>query len=190
MTRPLVLLGGCLLGITIFAFRPARTATVAVAAPAADAAPLLTLETASGTVRVQLDADLPTGELDRLKFYVDRHVYDGTVFDSATPNGLLSGGTNGVSGELRMLNHLNPSDTSALGWRASERGTFGLIAYGGDGTYVSHELYVSLGAIPSVDHCLLPLGEVIDGWDVVETLAAAETGGSAATEIQSVSIAE
>ncbi len=190
MIRGLVLLGSCGLAVAILSYWPVRTATVVVAAPAAEGSPHLMIETAAGTVLVQLDADSPEGELDRLKFYVDRHVYDGTVFDSATPNGLLSGGTNFASGEMRMVRHLNSTDNDALGWRASERGTFGLVAYGTEGTDVTHELYISLGANPSIDHCLLPLGEVVGGWDVVETLATAAEAGAATAEIRSIAISE
>jgi peptidyl-prolyl cis-trans isomerase A (cyclophilin A) len=147
---------------------------------AADKNPVVVIETSAGTIKVELLADKAPVTVKNFLGYVDDKFYDGTIFHRVIPNFMIQGG--GFEPGMREKPTKAPIVNEASNGLANDRGTIAM-ARTSDPNSATAQFYINLKdnaglnkerARDGVGYCVF--GKVVDGMDVVDKIAQAQTG--------------
>jgi cyclophilin family peptidyl-prolyl cis-trans isomerase len=157
----------------------AALAVVGHFALAADKNPVVVIETSAGTIKVELLADKAPGTVKNFLSYVDDKFYDGTIFHRVIPNFMIQGG--GLESGMKEKPTKAPIINEASNGVANDRGTVAM-ARTNDPNSATAQFYINLKdnaflnkaqAQDGAGYCVF--GKVVDGMDVVDKIAQAQT---------------
>lgn len=140
--------------------------------------PQVLFETSAGEVRIELFAEAAPVTVENFLSYVDAGFYDGTIFHRVIPGFVIQGG--GFTPEMEQKPTNAPIINEADNGLKNERGTLSMAR-----TQVrdsaTTQFFVNLTANSFLDHGERDFGyavfaRVVDGMDVVDEIAAGETG--------------
>jgi len=146
---------------------------------AADKNPVVVIETSAGTIKVELLADKAPVTVKNFLGYVDDKFYDGTIFHRVIPNFMIQGG--GFEPGLKEKATKAPIVNEASNGVTNDRGTLAM-ARTSDPNSATAQFYINLKdngflnkaqAQDGVGYCVF--GKVMDGMDVVDKIAQAQT---------------
>jgi len=156
-------------------------ATVATVSVAADTAPRVRLETNKGVIVVELDPVRAPLTTANFLAYVNAGFYDGTVFHRVIPGFMIQGG--GYTADLEPKETRPPIRNEATNMVSNRRGTIAM-ARRQDVDSATSQFFINLVDNSPLDHrdnsprgfgyCVF--GNVVEGMDVVDAIAAVETG--------------
>jgi cyclophilin family peptidyl-prolyl cis-trans isomerase len=147
---------------------------------AADKNPVVVIETSAGTIKVELLADKAPVTVKNFLSYVDDKFYDGTIFHRVIPNFMIQGG--GMEPGMKEKTTKAAIINEASNGMANDRGTLAM-ARTSDPNSATAQFFINLKdnaflnkeqARDGAGYCVF--GKVIDGMDVVDKIAKAETG--------------
>jgi cyclophilin family peptidyl-prolyl cis-trans isomerase len=157
----------------------AALALTAHFALAADKNPVVVIETSAGTIKVELLADKAPVTVKNFLGYVDDKFYDGTIFHRVIPNFMIQGG--GMEPGMKEKTTKAPIINEASNGLANDRGTIAMARLR-DPNSATAQFYINLKDNPGLNkerdphgfgYCVF--GKVIDGMDVVDKIAQAQT---------------
>lgn len=165
----------------------AQTSTVAAAAqpaaPAAKETPMIVvIETSLGTITAELYPDKAPISVSNFLAYVDDKAYDSTIFHRVMPGFMIQGG--GFTTQMKQKPTKAPIKNEADNGLKNERGTLAMartavidsatsqffINHGARNDFLNHTAKTPQGYGYAV------FGKVTEGMDVVDKIAAVETG--------------
>jgi cyclophilin family peptidyl-prolyl cis-trans isomerase len=137
------------------------------------------METSLGTVHLELDAKNAPKSVENFLGYVDDGHYDGTVFHRVIAGFMIQGG--GFDTDLRQRPTRAPVANEAGNGLSNQRGTIAMARTADPHSataqfFINHADNVRLDK-PSFDGWgYAVFGRVVEGMDVVDSIAAVETG--------------
>lgn len=148
--------------------------------PKREVHPEVVLATSYGDIRIRLDSEKAPATVDNfLNNYVESGQYDGTIFHYVNPGSMILGGA--FTADLEAAPTRSVIHSEAANGLKNVRGT---IAMTRDPEYIhsaTNQFFINLADNPNLDHveddeakygyCVF--GEVIEGMDVVDKIAAA-----------------
>jgi cyclophilin family peptidyl-prolyl cis-trans isomerase len=146
---------------------------------AADKNPVVFIETSAGTIKVELFADKAPVTVKNFLSYVDDKFYDGTIFHRVIANFMIQGG--GFEPGMKEKGTKAPIVNEASNGVANDRGTVAM-ARTSDPNSATAQFYINLKdntglnksqARGGAGYCVF--GKVVDGMDVVDKIAQAQT---------------
>jgi len=148
------------------------------APPAAPARPVVVLETSLGTIKIALDRDKAPGTVDNFLQYAHAGHYDGTVFHRVIPGFMIQGG--GFDAAMKQKATKPPIRNEARNGLRNRRGTI-VMARTDDPDSATAQFFINLKDNPALDFGMrnagyAVFGEVVEGMDVVDKIAAVPTG--------------
>jgi cyclophilin family peptidyl-prolyl cis-trans isomerase len=158
----------------------AALALIGHVALAADKNPVVVIETSAGTIKVELLADKAPVTVKNFLDYVDDKFYDGTIFHRVIPNFMIQGG--GLEPGMREKPTKAPINNEASNGVANDRGTVAMARVGGQPNSATSQFFINLKgnaflnkaqAQDGAGYCVF--GKVVDGMDVVDKIAQAQT---------------
>jgi len=158
--------------------------------------PMLIIKTSKGDIKVELDQENAPISTDNFIAYVQDGFYDGTIFHRVINGFMVQGG--GFTTDMQQKSTKAPIKNEAENGLKNERGTLAM-ARTQDINSATSQFFINL-----VDNAFLDngrrdfgyavFGKVVDGMDVVDAIAAVQTGpGDVPQEqvvIESVTIVE
>ena len=140
--------------------------------------PQVVFETSAGDIRLELYADDAPVTVENFLEYVDSGFYAGTIFHRVIPGFVIQGG--GFTEELSQKSTRDPIANEADNGLKNERGTLSMARTQVVDSATS-QFFVNLADNPFLDHGERDFGyavfaRVVDGMDVVDRIAAGETG--------------
>jgi cyclophilin family peptidyl-prolyl cis-trans isomerase len=142
--------------------------------------PVVVIETSKGTIKVELfEEAAPITVKNFLEYVADKH-YDGTIFHRVIPDFMIQGG--GMKPGLQEKGTKAPIKNEAGNRLANERGTLAM-ARTSVADSATSQFFINLkhnsfldraNSRDGVGYCVF--GKVISGMDVVDKIAAVETG--------------
>ncbi|GJM15433.1 MAG: hypothetical protein DHS20C13_07600 [Thermodesulfobacteriota bacterium] len=158
--------------------------------------PMLIIKTSKGDIKVELDQENAPISTDNFIAYVQDGFYDGTIFHRVINGFMVQGG--GFTTDMQQKSTNAPIKNEAENGLKNERGTLAM-ARTQDINSATSQFFINL-----VDNAFLDngrrdfgyavFGKVVDGMDVVDAIAAVQTGpGDVPQEqvvIESVTIVE
>jgi peptidyl-prolyl cis-trans isomerase B (cyclophilin B) len=156
--------------------------TAAPEAPMTDQ-PRVQLQTSHGTIVLALDPARAPKTVASFLGYVRDGFYDGTVFHRVIPGFMIQGG--GFTSDLRQKPTGPPVENEADNGLQNRRGTIAM-ARTGDPHSATAQFFVNLVDNRPLDHTdksragwgYTVFGEVVEGMDVVDRIAAVATGNA------------
>ena len=156
--------------------------TAAPEAPMTDQ-PRVQLQTNHGTIVLELDAAKAPKTVESFLGYVRDGFYDGTVFHRVIPGFMIQGG--GFTSDLRQKETGPPVPNEADNGLKNRRGTIAM-ARTSDPHSATAQFFVNLVDNRPLDHTdksrsgwgYAVFGEVVEGMDVVDRIAAVPTGNA------------
>jgi cyclophilin family peptidyl-prolyl cis-trans isomerase len=148
---------------------------------AADVNPIVVVETSEGTVKIELWADKAPITVENFLRYVDGDLYDGLIFHRVIPGFMVQGG--GMRPDMSELSGFSPIKNEASAEIKNNRGTLAMAR-----TQVvdsaSSQFFINLVDNDFLNHTdetargfgYAAFAEVIEGMDVVDTIAGVTTG--------------
>jgi len=148
---------------------------------AADANPIVVMETSEGSVKIELWADKTPITVENFLRYVDGDLYDGLIFHRVIPGFMVQGG--GMRPDMSELSTFSPIKNEASATLKNNRGTLAMAR-----TQVvdsaSSQFFINLVDNAFLNHTdetssgfgYAAFGEVIEGMDVVDAMAGVSTG--------------
>jgi peptidyl-prolyl cis-trans isomerase B (cyclophilin B) len=175
-----ILIGLFLIAAVIETFAGQGRATQKPAAPAglraAGAGPVLVIETAKGTIEIELYPNEAPKTVEHILALVKRNFYNGQRVHRVVPGFVVQFGDpqtrdmtkrdrwgSGGSGRVIGVAEVNPKRTHRLGAVA--------MAHPGDGRQADSQMYIALAPQPRLDRDFTVFGQVTSGMDVVQKLA-------------------
>ena len=152
-------------------------AAASPATPTAPTGPVVTLETSAGKIRIALDQEkAPVSTANFLKYARSGH-YVGTVFHRVIPGFMIQGG--GMTAELKEKPTQAPIRNESRNGVRNLRGTVAM-ARTNDPNSATSQFFINLKENPFLDFGIqgagyAVFGQVIDGMDVVDKIAAVPT---------------
>ncbi len=151
------------------------------AAYAADANPVVVMETSLGTVKMELFAKEAPISVKNFLSYVTSGYYNGTIFHRVIPGFMIQGG--GFTAEMKMKQAKGPIKNEAGNGLKNQRGTLAMARTMMVDSATS-QFYINVVNNSFLDHRdespsgygYAVFGKVIDGMDVVDKIAAVKTG--------------
>lgn len=154
---------------------------------AADPHPRVRLETAVGEIVLELDREKAPRTVENFLRYVRDGFFDGTLFHRVVPGFVIQGGgfvPGKRPGVLRKKPARAPIPNESNNGLQNLRGTVAM-ARTADPHSANSQFYINLGDNTNLDHRESPrrqwgyavFGRVITGWDTVERIANAPSGG-------------
>jgi peptidyl-prolyl cis-trans isomerase A (cyclophilin A) len=150
-----------------------------LALPAFAAGPQVLIQTSLGDITVTLDEARAPQTVANFLAYVDDGFYDGTVFHRVIPDFMIQGG--GLTPDLEKKETREPVENEAKNGLKNERGTIAMARTSAPHSataqfFINHRDNDNLD-YPSFDGWgYAVFGRVSDGMDVVDAIAAVETG--------------
>jgi len=153
---------------------------VAAAADSAAAKPTVSLETSKGTIVIELDAAKAPKTVANFVAYVQAGFYDGTIFHRVIPGFMIQGG--GFSAVMEQKPTREPIVNEAANGLPNKRGTIAM-ARTADPNSATAQFFINLKDNAFLDkansqdgagYCVF--GHVVKGMDVVDAIAAVQTG--------------
>lgn len=161
-------------------FRWLTPVLFALAATAAAAAPVQVLmKTNKGDILLALDADKAPKTVENFLRYVDEGFYDGTVFHRVIEGFMIQGG--GYTVDMKKKPTHDPIPNEADNGLKNRRGTIAM-ARTSDPNSATAQFFINHVNNPNLDHPghdgwgYAVFGKVIDGMEVVDTIATVPTG--------------
>jgi cyclophilin family peptidyl-prolyl cis-trans isomerase len=161
-------------------------AVLALAAPARAADnPVVVMETSQGTIKIELFADKAPITVKNFLAYVDDKFYDGTIFHRVIQNFMVQGGGFQDSKEKATKDPIKNEASNGL---SNKRYTIAM-ARTPDPDSASAQFYINTRDNAGLDkanaddgagYCVF--GQVIEGKDVVDKIAAVPTGSKVLTD--------
>jgi peptidyl-prolyl cis-trans isomerase A (cyclophilin A) len=140
--------------------------------------PTVVIKTSMGTIEAVLYQDkAPISVENFLKYVKDKH-YDGTIFHRIIPNFMVQGG--GFTPKFSQKKTRDPIKNEAKNGLKNERGTFAM-ARTGQVDSATCQFFINLKHSKFLDHGVRDygyavFGKVTKGLDVVDKIAAVQTG--------------
>jgi cyclophilin family peptidyl-prolyl cis-trans isomerase len=157
----------------------AAMAVISHFAWAADKNPMVVIETSAGTIKVELFADKAPVTVKNFLGYVDDKFYDGTIFHRVIPNFMIQGG--GFEPGMREKPTKAPIINEASNGVANDRGTIAMARTRVPNSATA-QFYINLKDNPGLNKAHDPagvgycvFGKVLEGMDVVDRIAQAQT---------------
>ena len=138
---------------------------------------LVTIETSLGTMKAELYEDKAPATVANFLAYADEGFYDGTVFHRVIPGFMIQGGCpngNGMGGPGYEI----PGEFAANGFQNDLKHTRGVLsmARAMDPDSAGSQFFIMHEDAPHLDGQYAAFGQVLEGMDVVDRIAAAKTG--------------
>lgn len=139
---------------------------------------MIVMETSLGTMKIELFADKAPLTCDNFLTYVRDGFYDGTIFHRVIPNFVLQGG--GMTETMAEKTTRSPIKNEADNGLCNVRGTLSMARTQAVDSATS-QFFVNLRDNAFLDHGARDFGyavfgRVVDGLDVMDAIAAVETG--------------
>lgn len=138
-----------------------------------------TIETDFGTIKIQLDGATAPKHVENFKKLAREGFYDGLGFHRAVPNLLIQGGDPNTRGDNRDTWGLGapgqPTVEAEFSDKPFKRGVLGAARKGGDNNSATSQFFICLREFPQWNGQYTVFGEVIEGLDVVDKIAAQPT---------------
>ncbi len=153
---------------------------VAAAADPGLRRPTVRLETSKGTIVLELDADKAPKTVANFVEYVKAGFFDGTIFHRVIPGFMIQGG--GFTADMQQKATREPIVNEAANGLANTRGTIAM-ARTSDPNSATAQFFINLkdnafldkaNAQDGAGYCVF--GRVTKGMDVVDAIAAVQTG--------------
>jgi len=140
--------------------------------------PVVVLETSLGTVKIGLHKDKAPVSVDNFLQYVRAKHYDGTIFHRVIPSFMIQGG--GFDEKLAQKPTRPPIKNEASSGLRNSRGTVAM-ARTSDPNSATAQFFISVKDNHNLDFGVAGagyavFGEVLEGMDVVDKIAAVPTG--------------
>lgn len=150
--------------------------------------PKVRLQTSLGDIVIELDSARAPLTAANFMRYVTAGYYDGSVFHRIVPDFVVQGG--GYDGEYQQLSHCPPVVNESGNGLANARGTVAMARMGAPHTGNS-QFYINLKDNPALNPQparwgYAVFGRVVEGMDVVDSMAAVETGVGSALPVPDV----
>lgn len=147
----------------------------------AHAQTLVDIETNRGTIRVALADDKAPDTVANFLRYVDEGFYDGTIFHRVIPGFMIQGG--GFTQDYQQKSTAAPVKNEADNGLKNARGTIAM-ARTSDPHSATAQFFINHRDNSNMDHRAPTMhgwgyavfGEVVEGMDVVDAIAAVKTG--------------
>lgn len=148
---------------------------------AADANPVVLVDTNKGMIKVELWADKAPITVENFLRYVEGDLYDGLIFHRVIPGFMIQGG--GMNPDMTEMSTFSPIKNEAKSDVKNNRGTLAMAR-----TQVidsaSSQFFINLANNDFLNHTdetargfgYAVFGEVIEGMEVVDAIAAVSTG--------------
>ncbi len=146
-----------------------------------DNAPKVRMETSSGTLVLQLDAENAPVTTENFLKYVDDGFYDGTIFHRVIKGFMIQGG--GFDRDFQQKATLPPIENEADNGLKNERGTIAM-ARTGDPHSATAQFFINSVDNDFLDHRAknpqgwgyTVFGRVVEGLEVIDAISGAATG--------------
>ena len=137
---------------------------------------IATIETEFGTIKLQLDGASAPKHVENFKQLARAGFYDGLGFHRAVPNLLIQGGDPNTRNEARETWGLGapgqPTVEAEFSAKPFTRGVLGAARKGNDVNSATSQFFICLRDFPQWNGQYTVFGEVIEGMDVVDRIAA------------------
>lgn len=142
---------------------------------------MITISTNHGDITITLYEDDAPLSCANFRRYMDDGFFDDTVFHRVIPNFMIQGG--GLTADLERKDTREPIRNEADNGRRNLRGTLAMARTGVVDSATS-QFFINLRDNAFLDHGdrdfgYAVFGEVVDGMDIVDRIAAVETGSRA-----------
>jgi len=139
---------------------------------------MLTIKTSHGDIKITLFEDDAPISSENFRAYVADGFFAGTIFHRVIPNFMIQGG--GMDADLKSKSTRAPIKNEADNGRKNLRGTLAM-ARTADINSATSQFFINLRDNDFLDHGgrdfgYAVFGEVTDGMDVVDAIAAVQTG--------------
>jgi len=139
--------------------------------------PRVAIQTNKGRIVVELFPDQAPRTVENFLRYADEGFYDDTIFHRVEPGFVIQGG--GLTPELEIKPVRDPIDIESSSKRLNERGTVAM-AREGDPNSATSQFFINVSDNPQLDRKAgsfgyAVFGKVIEGMDVVDRIALAQT---------------
>jgi len=139
---------------------------------------MITIKTNHGDINVDLFDDKAPISCENFRKYVEDGFFSDTVFHRVIPNFMIQGG--GMEFDMRQKQTREPIKNEADNGESNRRGTLAM-ARTGEINSATAQFFINLNDNSFLDHGgrdfgYAVFGEVVDGMDVVDTIAAVRTG--------------
>jgi cyclophilin family peptidyl-prolyl cis-trans isomerase len=140
------------------------------------------METSMGDITIALDADKAPKTVANFLGYVDEKFYDGTIFHRVIPDFMIQGG--GMQPDLQKKPTREPVENEAANGLRNVRGSIAM-ARTRDPHSATAQFFINLKDNSFLDYPgqdgwgYAVFGEVTQGMDVVDAIAAVSTGNQA-----------
>jgi cyclophilin family peptidyl-prolyl cis-trans isomerase len=156
---------------------------------------MITIKTNRGDIKVKLFDDKAPVTCENFRQYVADGFFDGTIFHRVIPNFMIQGG--GMEADMSQKTTRAPIKNEADNGESNRRGTLAM-ARTMDINSATAQFFINLRDNDFLDHGTRDFGyavfgEVVDGMDVVDAIAAVPTGnkgGHQDVPVETVSIVE
>lgn len=191
LTGPLFFLAGCGKGEAETSDAAAATSEegsespAAAAAPAKEPFPQVALETTHGRITLELDADKAPDTVRNFLAYVASGHYDGTLFHQVEKGYVVLGGA--YTPEMQLKPPARPIRNEAENGLRNEKGSVAMARSPDAIDSSTCQFFINLADNAELDYqaptpegfgyCVF--GRVVEGWDVIETIAAVPVRDSA-----------
>ena len=140
--------------------------------------PTVVIKTSLGTIEAVLYQDKAPISVENFLAYVKDKHYDGTIFHRVIPNFMIQGG--GFTSKFSQKKTRDPIKNEAKNGLKNERGTFAM-ARTGQVDSATCQFFINLKHSKFLDHGVRDygytvFGKVTKGLDVVDKIAAVQTG--------------
>ena len=156
---------------------------------------MITIKTNHGDIKVELFDEKAPISCDNFRQYVKDGFFDGTIFHRVIPNFMIQGG--GMEADMSQKKTRAPIKNEADNGESNRRGTLAM-ARTMDINSATAQFFINLRDNDFLDHGTRDFGyavfgEVVDGMDVVDAIAAVPTGnkgGHQDVPVETVTIVE
>lgn len=143
-------------------------------------APRVKMETSKGTIVLELYPAEAPKTVDNFLGYVERGFYDGTIFHRVIPGFVIQGG--GFTSDYERKPTRAPVTNESDNGLDNERGTISM-ARTRDPHSATTQFFINLSDNDNLNHQgsqwgYAVFGKVVEGMDVVDAIAAVETGAA------------
>ena len=141
---------------------------------------MITIKTNHGDISVELFEDKAPISCDNFRQYVTDGHFDGTIFHRVIPNFMIQGG--GMDADMNSKATRDPIKNEADNGEKNDRGTLAMARTGAVDSATS-QFFINLNNNDFLNHGgrdfgYAVFGKVSDGMDVVDAIAAVQTGNS------------
>ena len=139
---------------------------------------MITIKTNHGDIKVDLFEEKAPITCENFRKYVEDGFFAGTVFHRVIPNFMIQGG--GMESDMRQKETREPIKNEADNGEINRRGTLAM-ARTADINSATAQFFINLNDNTFLDHGgrdfgYAVFGEVVDGMDIVDAIAAVRTG--------------